>query len=65
MPGVQQPNTMVHYEGLLVLTGKTLPARLTGLYSGIIPRTFGHGKRLPSRLIPDILSTNLEKNHFL
>jgi hypothetical protein len=56
--GVQQPDTMFYNDDLYLLKGKTLPARLTGCYSSIIPGPFGHGKRLLSTLskIPKLLS---------
>jgi hypothetical protein len=48
--GVQQPATMFYDEGLYLLIGKTLPARLTGYYSSLIPGPFGHEKRSLSPL---------------
>jgi hypothetical protein len=57
--GVQQPATMFYNEGLYLLIGKTLPARLTGFYSSLIPGSFGHGKRLLSSLNTNNLQTYL------
>jgi hypothetical protein len=47
-PGVQHPATILYNEGLAFLISIKLPARLTCCYSTLIPRSFGHGKRLLS-----------------